>query len=538
MSSEGSHQRSVRTQMAGNYKVFNEKLGKGAFATVYKGRCTTTNQDVAVKVIDLKKLSPDKVRYVKEEMRLMKGLKHPNVIDLLDTQQNERHILLIMELCTGGDLQNCIGRHRSGLSEPVAQSLFRQLIQGVDFLSGQGKMHRDLKTANLLLTSTDPAKAFLKIADFGLVKESGHESSSRPSMNDTICGTPLYMAPERMRQGYGFPSEMFSCGVILFEMLLGRVPFGGTTLEEIQAQCEKGFAEALPAEHGLSWTVVDLLEQLLRVDPVARPTPRQVLQHAWLNAPATPHVPPQRHVDAVPTPPECPRPITPTSEAQSLLEDPFASAVSTPTPLLPRQNRPTLADVRSEVTPSPLLPRADFDRWIEYAEEVLQVAREQHLHPAATALYMYALRCGLQASTVWSRLSGLQESERQEMHRKLLNIQRLSTSGFEIHTQRLKKNIEVEVAAPQQLLLTHVINIAQDGAVEESLCNAWSSDKSAITAHSLYCRACILMRGLVELDTQVPKCLRDKEVCSGFLQQLEKRCLATDLSKPVRHHGK
>eukprot|EP00759_Apiculatamorpha_spiralis_P026273 PhF_6_TR29325/c0_g1_i1/m.43031/K08798/MARK; MAP/microtubule affinity-regulating kinase len=295
---------SQRHKNVGNYAVFNDKLGKGSFATVYKGKHIYTGVDVAVKVVDKKRLAPDKVRYVHEEVRLLRSLKHPNLVEMYESLDNDRHILLIMEFCGGGDLQKLIASRRvpresRALTEEEAKHLFTQLIRGVEFLATQHKMHRDLKSANLLLTSPDALTAGLKIADFGLAKDTGTAVLDQPgaamAMSDTICGTPLYMAPERTKQGYGLASDIFSCGVILYEMLIGTVPFHGQSVSEIQDKIRQGFKAALPPNAQLSWAVFNLLDIMLSPDATKRPTAAEIMNHPWIlnvgGPPKTPTIP-------------------------------------------------------------------------------------------------------------------------------------------------------------------------------------------------------------------------------------------------------
>ena len=122
------------------------------------------------------------------------------------------------------------------------------------------------------------------------------------------------------------------------------------------------------------------------------------------------------------------------------------------------------------------------------------------------------------------------EPQRQAMHGKLLEIQRRCVGGFEARGGGRKMVVEMEVMAPQQILMNYAVHTAQDGAVEESLCNAWSTDKVAVTAASLYGRARVVMKGLIELDELMGH--SDRETCKGFLVQLERRSVATDLSRP------
>eukprot|EP00760_Papus_ankaliazontas_P011821 PhM_4_TR15058/c0_g1_i1/m.50432 len=574
----------VRTQVAGQYLVRNERLGVGSFATVYRGTCTKTNTEVAVKIVDIKKLTPEKMKYVRNEVKQMRNLKHENVVSLLDSQYNDNHVLLVMELCEGGDLQGCIARRRNAetgraLSEPEARHLFRQLMRGVEFLSDQCKMHRDLKSANLLLTDSDPMTTTLKIADFGLVKDTSQLGvdgvmQPQPSMSDTICGTPLYMAPERMRQGYGMASDIFSCGIILFEMLFGHVPFQGTSVEEIIKHARRGLKDALPPRHDLSFFAVHLLEQLLRADPEKRPTPREVLMHPWLqdaaSSPGTPlHAPAQQyqtqHVDPNAS---CVSALSgdsldqlrsaesiPRIESKDCVIPPGlvqqtptpSKSQSTPTPSQP--DKTAKSPLQKEAVPAetaeaarPQSPetatgamlmslRGDVTQWLEYGTAILEAARDERNPAHAAVLFLYSLEAAVNASASWQRLPSDARSnpEVAPLKSSMLELHRATTASFQNRWEVIGTAEEGEVPPPQQLLWDRAVQCCQDGAVEESLGNVWSTASDAVTAHSCYRRARGMLMGLAKLEQNLSP--SDKEVCEVMLQQVQRRWQRTNLVK-------
>lgn len=248
-------------------------LGRGAFGKVCLGMHKLTRKLVAIKSINKEYLSEEKQKNkVMHEVGILLRLnRHPNVVKLFETFETGRHILLVMELCAGGDLLNYV-RKRKKLDEETAKYLFKQLIEGLGYLHTRNILHRDIKLDNILLDG----KGQVKIADFGVSKQVKPGEIMREQ-----CGTPAYIAPEIIRdRGYqGFKADLWSAGVVLYAMLYGTVPFKANNMQDLHKlilQAKYNLKEEIsePAKH--------LLRALLEPDPAKRFTIRQVLTHPWM----------------------------------------------------------------------------------------------------------------------------------------------------------------------------------------------------------------------------------------------------------------
>ncbi|KAF0916675.1 hypothetical protein E2562_010524 [Oryza meyeriana var. granulata] len=202
----------------GKYEV-GRTIGEGTFAKVKFAQNTETGESVAMKVVDRSSILKHKMAdQIKREISIMKLVRHPNVVRLHEVLASRKKIFIILEFITGGELFDKI-IHHGRLSEADARRYFQQLIDGVDFCHSKGVYHRDLKPENLLLDS----QGNLKISDFGL--------SAWPAQGGallrTTCGTPNYVAPEVLsHKGYdGALADTWSCGVILYVLLAGYLPF-------------------------------------------------------------------------------------------------------------------------------------------------------------------------------------------------------------------------------------------------------------------------------------------------------------------------
>ncbi|KAK9283702.1 hypothetical protein L1049_011952 [Liquidambar formosana] len=209
-------------------------LGQGNFAKVYFARNLKTGQSVAIKVIDKEKvLKVGLIDQTKREISVMKLVKHPNVIQLYEVMASKTKIYFVMEYAKGGELFNKVAKGR--LKEDTARKYFQQLISAVDFCHSRGVYHRDLKPENLLLDENGS----LKVSDFGLSALA--ESKRQDGLLHTTCGTPAYVAPEIIsRKGYnGAKADIWSCGVILFVLLGGYLPFHDSNLMEMYRKIAK-----------------------------------------------------------------------------------------------------------------------------------------------------------------------------------------------------------------------------------------------------------------------------------------------------------
>ncbi|KAA8543673.1 hypothetical protein F0562_021581 [Nyssa sinensis] len=248
-------------------------LGQGTFAKVYYGRNLKTGQSVAIKVIDKEKvLKVGLIEQVKREISVMRLVRHPNIVQLFEVMATKSKIYFVMEYAKGGELFNKVTTGR--LKEDVARKYFQQLINAVDFCHSRGVYHRDLKLENLLLDENEN----LKVSDFGLSALA--ESKRQDGLLHTTCGTPAYVAPEVInRKGYdGAKADIWSCGVILFVLLAGYLPFQDSNLMEMyrkigraQFKCPNWF----PTE------VRRLLLRILDPNPHTRISIAKIKENSW-----------------------------------------------------------------------------------------------------------------------------------------------------------------------------------------------------------------------------------------------------------------
>lgn len=216
----------------GKYEI-GRTIGEGTFAKVKFAQNTETGESVAMKVLDRSTIIKHKmVDQIKREISIMKLARHPYVVRLHEVLASRTKIYIILEFITGGELFDKIVRH-GRLSETESRRYFQQLIDGVDYCHCKGVYHRDLKPENLLLDS----QGNLKISDFGL--------SASPAQGVTLlrttCGTPNYVAPEVLsHRGYnGALADIWSCGVILYVLLAGYLPFDELDLTTLYCKIER-----------------------------------------------------------------------------------------------------------------------------------------------------------------------------------------------------------------------------------------------------------------------------------------------------------
>ncbi|CAN1811964.1 CBL-interacting serine/threonine-protein kinase 6 [Linum perenne] len=201
------------TLLHGKYEL-GRMLGHGTFAKVYHARNLQSGKSVAMKVVGKEKVI--KVGMTDQ----IKMVKHQNIVELHEVMASKSKIYIAMELVRGGELFAKIAA-KGRLKEDVARVYFQQLISAIDFCHSRGVYHRDLKPENLLLDE----EGNLKVTDFGLSAFSEH--LKQDGLLHTTCGTPAYVAPEVIKKkGYnGAKADLWSCGVILYVLLAGFLPF-------------------------------------------------------------------------------------------------------------------------------------------------------------------------------------------------------------------------------------------------------------------------------------------------------------------------
>ncbi|KAL6620029.1 hypothetical protein ACP70R_035168 [Stipagrostis hirtigluma subsp. patula] len=248
-------------------------LGQGTFAKVYHARNIVTSQSVAIKVIDKDKIfKVGLMEQIKREISVMKLVRHPNVVQLFEVMATKSKIYFVLEYVKGGELFNKIAKGK--LREDAARKYFQQLVSAVDFCHSRGVYHRDLKPENLLVDENGN----LKISDFGLsaLAESRHQDG----LLHTTCGTPAYVAPEVIsRKGYdGAKVDTWSCGVILFVLMAGYLPFQDSNLMEMYRKIGKGDFKCPP------WFPSDvrkLVSRILDPNPRTRMPITKIVECFW-----------------------------------------------------------------------------------------------------------------------------------------------------------------------------------------------------------------------------------------------------------------
>ncbi|KAJ4843977.1 CBL-interacting serine/threonine-protein kinase 25 [Turnera subulata] len=262
-----------RSILLGKYEM-GRLLGQGTFAKVYKANNLVTQEYVAIKVIHKDQVKKKGLmEQIKREISVMHLVKHPNIVELKEVMATKSKIFFVMEYVKGGELFAKVVKGR--LKEDVARKYFQQLISAVDYCHSRGVSHRDLKPENLLLDENGD----LKVSDFGL--SALPEQHWNDGLLHTQCGTPAYVAPEILRKkGYdGAKADIWSCGVILYVLLSGHLPFRNDNLMKMYVKIFKAEYEFPP------WISLDakkLISKLLVVDPEKRLAVPQIMRSPWL----------------------------------------------------------------------------------------------------------------------------------------------------------------------------------------------------------------------------------------------------------------
>ncbi|CCD12774.1 unnamed protein product [Trypanosoma congolense IL3000] len=273
-----------RSRCIGRYEI-GKTIGSGNFSKVKIGRDVETGKEWAIKILDKAQLVRERMEeQLKREIEIMRRLHQPNIIELHDVIQTNNHIYLVLELVTGGELFDKIASAKR-FDEDTARRYFHQLITGIHYCHGQGIAHRDLKPENLLLDANDT----LKISDFGLSHLHNGNAGGQGTMLQTVCGTPNYVAPEVLKErGYdGVMADVWSCGVVLFVMLAGYLPFDDENVNALFTKIERG--EYRMARH-FSAPARDLISRMLTVDPRNRIKVDEIIKHPWFTVGWDPRV--------------------------------------------------------------------------------------------------------------------------------------------------------------------------------------------------------------------------------------------------------
>jgi serine/threonine-protein kinase len=218
--------------LADRYEILGT-LGKGGMGVVYRARDRQLDEVVALKLLRTEALAsePTLLERFKQEIKLARRITHRNVLRTHDFGEANGVPFISMEYLEGVTLKELV-RNRGALPLGVALSFAKQMCHGLDAAHAQGVVHRDIKPHNMLIL---PESGELKIMDFGIARPSrlGGQDAGLTSAG-TVMGTPDYMSPEQAQgRPADFRSDIYSIGVVLFEALTGRLPFGGQTMTQI-----------------------------------------------------------------------------------------------------------------------------------------------------------------------------------------------------------------------------------------------------------------------------------------------------------------
>lgn len=271
MTRGGSRGKTSSPKVIASYRL-GKTLGFGAFGKVKLARHAPTGLKVAIKILDRQSIDNSAAEQVRREINIMRLFSHPHIIRLYEVIETQLNIYIVMEYMNCGELFDYIVLSENGrIEEDQARHFFQQIISGVECCHNNKVVHRDLKPENLLLDS----KRNVKITDFGLSNFmlDGH-------FLKTNCGSPNYAAPEVVsgRLYAGPEVDIWSCGVILYALLTGRLPFDDENLSGLYTKI-KGGIYASPSH--LSGGAQDLINRMLVVDPINRISIPEICRHPW-----------------------------------------------------------------------------------------------------------------------------------------------------------------------------------------------------------------------------------------------------------------
>ena len=251
--------------------IYDENyIGKGTFSKVYIGyERNKKEKKYAIKKI-YKKSDAKYAKYVKYEIEIMNKLKHKNIITLYDTIYTEKYVFLVLELCDT-DLNNYI--QNNVINEQDTKFIIRQIIEAIKYIMDNNIVHRDLKPHNILINKSTKE---IKICDFGFAKE-----FKDTLLTDTVCGSPLYMAPELLQnQKYNIKSDIWSLGIIMYEIVMKNHPFKSSNITDLIHRIQND--KPILTNSDFSQGCKELISNLLIVDYTKRLEWSEIFSNKWL----------------------------------------------------------------------------------------------------------------------------------------------------------------------------------------------------------------------------------------------------------------
>ena len=245
-------------------------LGEGSFGKAYLVECIRDSSKCVVKQLDLSNMSEDEKRETVKEAKILELFKHPNIIKFREVYKTKKgKLCIVMEYAEGGDLQKKIKDQNNELfSENQILDWFTQVCLALKHVHDRKIIHRDLKSPNIFLTKENT----VKLGDFGIARVLSHTKEKAK----TVVGTPYYLSPEIIEgRDYTFKTDLWSLGVILYEMCALSPPFKANNLNFLALKIVKGNYSPIPAI--FSTDIREIIAKLLNVDPNKRPSVHEIL---------------------------------------------------------------------------------------------------------------------------------------------------------------------------------------------------------------------------------------------------------------------
>ena len=278
--------------------ILTKSLGKGSFGEVFLTQKKGSKELYATKRLDRAfSEKPENMKRLKNEISLLKGIIHPNIVRLFDLKKTKTHVYIVTQYCNGGSLTDClqsyINSHFRPFPEEIVQYLMKQIVNALKFLHANKVIHRDLKLDNILVNfpndedkkSLNMMKATVKLIDFGFATKL---QSSKANLTHTVLGTPSNMEPQllknmenktRNKEGYDEKVDIWSLGTLCYQLLVGHNTFSGINMEDLFKRVKEG-NYTLPIN--TSKEAASFITGMLQYEPKNRLSADELYKHDFL----------------------------------------------------------------------------------------------------------------------------------------------------------------------------------------------------------------------------------------------------------------